>query len=146
MLNMFVIRILINFVQELRVSNGFGGIVLRYLVINYLSFHYMLKQCIFFFLRNPLSRYCSIKCQEVIVLLLFTVTLFWQSCWKVMCLKRRLLFNPEQRTGCSGLLMGTLRWRTFCEAAVQCSSSVYELSHQQEYIQISFYILELHAH
>lgn len=48
MLNMSMVLILIDFVQELRVSNGFGGIVLRYLVINYLSFHYTFKEYVTF--------------------------------------------------------------------------------------------------
>lgn len=71
----------------------------------------------------------------------FTVILFWQSGWKSMCLKRRLLFNPEERIGCCGLFMGTLRWRAFRKAALYCSSPLYELNHWQEYIQKLLYIL-----
>jgi len=43
MLNMLAVLILVDFVQELRVSNGFGGVVLRYLVGTFLFSHYIMK-------------------------------------------------------------------------------------------------------
>jgi len=49
---------------------------------------------------------------------------FWQSCWKSMCLKRRLCYNPEEGFGCCGLFMGPLRWCAFCETTLCCSSSL----------------------
>lgn len=60
---MLVVLILIDFIQELRVSNGFGGVVLRYFVGNYISSHYMHGENVSYFCLNMV--YLDITCQLV---------------------------------------------------------------------------------
>lgn len=60
-------------------------------------------------------------------LLSSVVYLLWQPCWHSLCFKRRLQLDKEKRASCCGLLLGALGGCAIREAALFCSSPVYEL-------------------